>query len=107
MKLRLFADATELVETTVRPSIPLGRAMLCAEEKCRAVYEAGPPNTCPRCGCAESYPLARGLDREPGAPGCTCGYSGRSPEVPTYHLPDCGFRVAANDVVPMPARVRG
>jgi hypothetical protein len=72
LRLRIFANAEEREEcevaellATLRPSIPKRLALLCLEPSCEAIFEAGPPTTCPRCGGSESWPIARGLDRQP------------------------------------------
>lgn len=71
MRLRLFADEAEVATGHVRVSVPMATALVCAEADCQAVYDAGPPHTCPRCGCAEAVPLANsmGHNRPPSPPG--------------------------------------
>lgn len=67
--LALFLDGNAVGEVVLRPSIALPLALLCAEDSCQAIFEAGggapgTSNTCPRCGSAQSIPIAKGLNRE-------------------------------------------
>lgn len=55
--------AEERALAAVRPSIPFERALLCLD--CNSVYESEGALTCPACGSAAAWLLARALDREP------------------------------------------
>jgi hypothetical protein len=43
--------------------VELGAAVLCLEPDCNTVFDRSAVDRCPRCGSAESYPLAVWLDR--------------------------------------------
>lgn len=60
--VRIFPERSE--PPPPRPHVNKDRAMLCAD--CPALYEAdGHP--CPACGSPHAFPLAKWIDREPGA----------------------------------------
>ena len=44
--------------------VELSSAVLCLELDCNMVFDRSARERCPRCGGAESYPLAAWLDRE-------------------------------------------
>jgi hypothetical protein len=44
--------------------VELSAAALCLELDCNTVFDRSAGERCPRCGGAESYPLAVWLDRE-------------------------------------------
>ena len=46
--------------------VELSAAALCLELDCNTVFDRSAAERCPRCGGAESYPLALWLDRERG-----------------------------------------
>lgn len=46
-------------EVTIRPSIPLDRALLCVESGCESIYEADGEPACPACGSRQAVLLAR------------------------------------------------
>ena len=65
--LSLLMDGKLVAEVPIRQSVSKRLAMLCAEPTCEAIYEAGTgpqgePDSCPRCGCREAWPVGK-LDR--------------------------------------------
>ena len=67
--IKLLFNDQPAGEVALRPSIPKNKALLCLEPSCEALFEAGGggpgvPDTCPRCGGAQTWPIAKGLDRE-------------------------------------------
>ena len=46
-----------------RASVPLGRALLCAEEGCEAIYAMDGALGCPVCGSHSAWAISRSLNR--------------------------------------------
>lgn len=55
-------------EVTIRPSIPLDRALLCVESGCESIYEADGEPACPACGSRQAVLLARTQLNRPATP---------------------------------------
>lgn len=48
-------------EVTIRPTIPLDRALLCLD--CEAIFEAEGAQRCPACASERAWAIARALNR--------------------------------------------
>lgn len=62
--LSLIFDGAPAGEITLRPTIPLDRALLCGD--CGAIFEAEGEQQCPACGSKEALSLGRALNRDRG-----------------------------------------